>query len=69
MQWSTNANQLGSFGQGLQSDETRFKKISSPLAQIGALSSWDEARSELASYTSTALETLIGTEISKSGFF
>jgi FtsP/CotA-like multicopper oxidase with cupredoxin domain len=69
VQWSTNANQLGSFGQGLQSDETRFQAISSPLAQIGALSSWDEARSELASYTSTALETLIGTEISKSGFF
>ena len=68
-QWSTNANQLGSFGQGLQSDEQRFKKISAPLAQIGALSSWDEARLEMASYTNTALDTLIGTEISKSGFF
>lgn len=68
-QWSTNANQLGAFGQGLQSDETRFKRISSSLGQIGALSSWDESRSEMMSYTNSALDTLIGTEISKSGFF
>ena len=69
VQWSTNANQMGSFGQGLQSDEARFQSITSPLDAIGSLSNWRAVREEMTSYTQTALNTLIGTDISKSGFF
>ncbi|RPF83817.1 MAG: copper oxidase [Synechococcus sp. TMED20] len=68
-QWGTAANLLGSFGQGLKSSEKRFDSITEPLADIGVLSSWEEAQEEFDDYTASALKELVGTPISKSGFF
>ncbi|MAR07826.1 MAG: copper oxidase [Cyanobium sp. NAT70] len=68
-QWSTNANLKGAFGQGLASDVDRFTTITESLDNVGVLNSWADAQDELNQYTKEALKTLIGTEISKSGFF
>lgn len=68
-QWGTTANLEGSFGQGLVSDQTRFDEVTKPLASVGVLNSFDEAQNEFDTYTKSALSSLTGTPISKSGFF
>ena len=68
-QWGTTANLEGSFGQGLQSDQKRFDDITTQLHSIGVLNSFDEAQDEFDSYTKSAISSLTGTPISKSGFF
>ena len=68
-QWSTNANLQGSFGQGLQNDEHRYKTITKPLSKLGVLTSWTDANNMMEDYSAASLEHLIGSEISKSGFF
>lgn len=68
-QWSTNAVQNGAFGQGLKSDERRFGRMTQQIEGFGIQTSWADADEAFSSYTDNTLETLIGTEISKSGFF
>ena len=68
-QWSTNAVQKGSFGQGLQSDRKRFNTVMDQIEGFGSQASWDDASEAFSTYTETTLADLIGTEISKSGFF
>ena len=68
-QWSTNAVQKGAFGQGLKSDDARFRTVSKQIETFGVQSSWSDANEAFSVYTDTTLEQLIGTEISKSGFF
>lgn len=68
-QWSTNAVQEGAFGQGLRSDKRRFSKVTEQISEIGMQTGWDSARDAFSTYTEDTLEHLIGTEISKSGFF
>ena len=68
-QWSTNAVQKGAFGQGLKSDTARFRTVSKQIETFGVQSSWSDANEAFSSYSDTTLEQLIGTEISKSGFF
>ena len=68
-QWSTNAVQKGAFGQGLRSDKKRFSKATQQISEIAMQTGWDSARDAFSTYTDEILEQLIGTEISKSGFF
>jgi len=68
-QWSTNAVQKGAFGQGLRSDKKRFSKATQQISEIAMQTGWDSARDAFSTYTEDTLEHLIGTEISKSGFF
>ena len=59
----------GSFGHGLQRDMNRLKAVTAPLDSVGVLGSFEEAQAVFDAYTASTLETLIGTPISKSGFF
>ena len=68
-QWSTNAVQKGAFGQGLRSDKGRFASATDRIHHIGTQTSWDSAREAFSTYTEETLAHLIGSEISKSGFF
>ena len=68
-QWSTNAVQNGAFGQGLSSDKKRFRTTTQQISDIGLQTGWHSARDAFSTYTEETLERLIGTEISKSGFF
>ena len=68
-QWSTNAVQNGAFGQGLRSDRKRFGNVTQTISDIGIQTGWHSARDAFSTYTEETLERLIGTEISKSGFF
>ena len=68
-QWSTNAVQNGAFGQGLRSDKQRFGNVTEKISDIGIQTGWDSARDAFSTYTEETLDKLIGTEISKSGFF
>ena len=68
-QWSTNAVQNGAFGQGSSSDKKRFRTTTQQISDIGLQTGWHSARDAFATYTEETLERLIGTEISKSGFF
>ena len=68
-QWSTNAVQNGAFGQGLRSDRKRFGNVTQTISDIGIQTGWHSARDAFSTYTDKTLERLIGTEISKSGFF
>jgi hypothetical protein len=68
-QWGTTANVAGSFGQGFQSDVGRFSSLDSILSTVGPLDNWDQAQSSFDAFTDEALQKLIGTPVSKSGFF
>jgi FtsP/CotA-like multicopper oxidase with cupredoxin domain len=68
-QWGTTANVAGSFGQGFQNDVTRYDNLDTILNAIGTLSSWDKAQSSFDAFTNEALQAMIGTPVSKSGFF
>lgn len=69
VQWGTTANVAGSFGQGFQSEIHRYNMLDSMLNAIGPMSSWDEAQSNFDIFKENALQSMIGTPVSKSGFF
>jgi len=68
-QWGTSSNVTGSFGQGFQSDYERFSSLDALTAAIGPQSSWEQAQSSFLAFTESALNTLVGTPVSKTGFF
>ncbi len=59
----------GSFSQGFQNDLARFTPIHSLPFTAGALGSWAEANAALDGLKANALRDLLGTPVSKSGFF
>jgi hypothetical protein len=69
LQWGTTAEVAGSFSQGLQGDLDKSEVLDALASSLGSFESWSEAQDAFNSYTSEALQVLIGTPVSKSGFF
>ena len=69
LQWATNGNVEGSFGQGLQGDSSGFNNLSDAMMSVGKIESWDDAQQEYNSYRESFLNTFVGSEVEKSGFF
>ena len=69
LQWGTNAEVAGSFGQGLEADVETSNFLDDLVGAFGSFSSWSEAQDAFNQYSSDALQALIGTPVSKSGFF
>ena len=69
LQWGNTAEIAGSFGQGLQGDLPVAGALDALASGLGRFSSWDEAQQGFDAYASEALSELIGTPVSKSGFF
>ena len=69
LQWGTTAEVAGSFSQGLQGDLDKSEVLDALASSLGSFDSWSEAQDAFNSYTSEALQVLIGTPVSKSGFF
>ena len=68
-QSGTQAMQSGSFGQGFQADEARFSAISDLAFSASSLSSWEQADRAYDLFRQAGLDRMIGTPVSKSGFF
>lgn len=68
-QWGTDANVIGSFGQGLQGSEPDFALLESSLSNLGVVSSWQEAQQLFDGLQLESLALLAGTQISPSGSF
>ena len=69
LQWGTTAEVIGSFGQGLVGDLTVSDQLDGLAANLATFSSWEEAQQGFDVYSSEAMKALIGTPVSKSGFF
>ena len=69
LQWATNGNVEGSFGQGLQGDSSGFNNLSDAMMSVGKIESWDDAQQEYNSYRESFLNAFVGSEVEKSGFF
>ena len=69
LQWGTTAEVAGSFGQGLEGDLDTSNVLDALVGSLGSFDSWSEAQDAFDSYSSEALLALIGTPVSKSGFF
>jgi FtsP/CotA-like multicopper oxidase with cupredoxin domain len=69
LQWGTTAEVSGSFGQGLEGDLDTANVLDALVGALGSFDSWSEAQDAFNSYSSEALHALIGTPVSKSGFF
>ena len=69
LQWGTNAEVSGSYGQGLVGDEEVSNRLDGLASSLGSYASFEEAQQGFDLFTSEALQELIGTPVSKSGFF
>jgi hypothetical protein len=69
LQWGTTAEVVGSFGQGLAGDLDTSNVLDGLVGALGRFDSWSEAQDAFDAYSSEALYALIGTPVSKSGFF
>jgi hypothetical protein len=68
-QSGTQAMQSGSFGQGFQADEARFIAISDLAFSASSLASWQQANQAYDLFRQGGLDRMLGTPVSKSGFF
>jgi hypothetical protein len=68
-QWGTDASVLGSYGQGFQGDKGDFQLLDSALAQLGPISSWQEAQQLFNSLQAGCIALIGGTQISPIGGF
>jgi len=68
-QSGTQAMQSGSFGQGFQADEARFSAISDLAFSASSFSSWEQADQIYGQFRQAGLDRMLGTPVSKSGFF
>ena len=59
----------GSFGQGLSGDLAVSAELDQMLQSVGPIGSWDAAQDVFDLYTTDAMHQLIGTPVSKTGFF
>lgn len=69
LQWGTTADVAGSFGQGLVGDEQVSGQLDALASSLGAYASFEEAQQGFDLFTTEALQDLIGSPVSKSGFF
>ena len=69
LQWGTTSEVAGSFGQGLEGDLDTSNVLDALVGALGRFDSWSEAQDAFDAYSSEALYALIGTPVSKSGFF
>lgn len=69
LQWGTTANVIGSFGQGLKSDDVLYTKTDRLINDTGTLSSWDDAQRRFDLITAETSNALMGTPVSNTGFF
>jgi hypothetical protein len=69
LQWGTTAEVAGSFGQGLEGDLDTSNVLDGLVGALASFDSWSEAQDAFDAYSSEALYALIGTPVSKSGFF
>jgi len=69
LQWGTSAAIAGSFGQGLSGDLAVSAELDQMLQSVGPIGSWDAAQDVFDLYTTDAMHQLIGTPVSKTGFF
>ena len=69
LQWGTTAEVAGSFGQGLEGALDTSNVLDALVVALGSFDSWSEAQEAFDSYSAEALHALIGTPVSKSGFF
>ncbi|MFZ9751962.1 MAG: multicopper oxidase domain-containing protein [Cyanobium sp.] len=68
-QWGTDANVVGSFGQGLQSAQPDFQQLQNAVFQSGVIDSWQEAQRLFDGFKTASTQLLCGTPISPSGVF
>ena len=68
-QFGSQAVQDGSFGQGFQADLARFRDLSDQAFAASAMSSWDQANQAYQAFQQHSLSELLGSPVSKSGFF
>jgi len=69
LQWGTTAEISGSFGQGLSGDIPLATALDVTAGDLGSFGTWVEAQQGFDSYANEALSNLIGTAVSKGGFF
>ena len=68
-QSGTQAMQSGSFGQGFQADDARFLAISDLAFSATSFASWQQANQAYDLFRQAGLDRMLGTPVSKSGFF
>ena len=68
-QWGTDANVVGSYGQGLQSAQPDFDLLQTALFQVGVINSWQEAQRLFDGFKTESGQLLGGTPISPAGVF
>jgi FtsP/CotA-like multicopper oxidase with cupredoxin domain len=68
-QWATDANVIGSYGQGLRSDQPSFDLLQTSVAQLGVIRSWQEAQQLFNGLQTQSSTLLSGTPISPAGSF
>ena len=69
LQWGTTAEVSGSYGQGLVGDEQVSNQLDALASSLGSYASFEDAQQGFDLFTTEALQELIGTPVSKSGFF
>ena len=68
-QWGTDANVIGSYGQGFQNDQADFDQLQSNVERLGVLKSWRDAQRAYDALQAGSIGVLCGTEISPIGNF
>ncbi|MEB3263253.1 MAG: multicopper oxidase domain-containing protein [Synechococcus sp.] len=69
LQWGSNANVLGAFGQGFQPSLDRFEELNQLALASPALSGWGQSQDLFRRFQDEAIAVLGGTPVSDSGFF
>lgn len=69
LQWGQDANVVGSFGQGFESSEDRFRTLSDSALHRPAFSGWSAAQASFDQFQKQSIDLLGGTPVSDSGFF
>jgi hypothetical protein len=68
-QWGTDANVIGSYGQGFQGDQADFERLQSAVAEVGVIRSWDDGQQVFDRLTTISTNLIGGTPISPVGGF
>lgn len=68
-QWGTDANVIGSYGQGLRSDQPAFDVLQQSVTGIGVIGTWQQAQDLFDGLQAESTQLLGGTPISPSGSF
>jgi hypothetical protein len=69
LQWGSNANVLGAFGQGFQPSLDRFEELNRGALASPELRGWGESQDLFRRFQEQSITVLGGTPVSDSGFF